>query len=127
MKTKIFDQHSEHNEWINKLLFYDVEMKIMQKRLDEAVVAELSQDNLKQIEHFQNQIFIQGKHISDLTSHIKGEEKVLQANISQNTVASDHRLIEDHAGEREQVQAFEKIFNDLRKEFNSFLSLLNKH
>jgi len=126
MKTKIFDQHSEHNEWMNKLLFYDVEMKIMQKRLDQAAAAELSQDDLKQIEHFQNQIFIQSKHITELTKHIKGEEKMLQANISQNTVASDHRRIEDHAEEREQVAAFEKIFNELRKEFNGFLSLLSK-
>ncbi len=126
MKTKIFDQHSEHNEWINKLQFYDLEMKIMQKRLDEAAAANPSKDELVKIEHFQNQIFIQGKHIADLIKHIKGEEKVLQENINHNAVASDHRLAEDHKEERDQVESFEKIFNELRKEFNGFLSTLNK-
>ncbi len=122
MKTKIYDQHAEHGEWINKLLFYGVEMKIMQKRLDDICTHQPNHETLKQVEHFQNQIIIQNANITDLTKHIKGEERILEANISANTVASDHRSTEDHSEEREMVESFEKNFNDLRKEFNKFLS-----
>lgn len=124
MKTKIYDQHSEHTEWMSKLQFYGVEMKIMQKRLDEVAADAPSPETLKQVEHFQNQIFIQSRHLTELNRHIKGEEKVLQENIAQNAVASDHRSLEDHVEEREQMEALEQIFNALRKEFNSFLITL---
>ena len=127
MKTKIYDQHVEHGEWMNKLLFYGVEMKIMQKRLDDICSKSPDQEALKQVEHFQNQIIIQSARITDLTKHIKGEEKILANNIKENVVASDHRSIEDHTEEREMVEQFEKNFNELRKEFNLFLSTQGSH
>lgn len=126
MKTKLFDQHSEHSEWMKNLEFYSVEMKIMQKRLDEVAKASPSKETLQQIEHFQNQIFIQVGHAAELSHQIKAEEKVLQEKIGENVAASDKLSAEDHAEEREKVLAFEKIVNDLRKEFNGFLSLQHK-
>lgn len=128
MKTKLYDQHTEHGEWINKLLFYGVEMKIMQKRLDDVCTKSPDQEALKQVEHFQNQILIQTANITDLTKQIKRDEKNLETSIKQNNmVASDHRSAEDHTDEREMVEGFEKNFNDLRREFNDFLSAQNKH
>jgi predicted nucleic acid-binding Zn-ribbon protein len=127
MKTKIYDQHSEHGEWLNKLLFYGVEMKIMQKRLDDASGNSADADTMKEIEHFQNQIIIQTRNITELSKHIKGDEKALEKNIAENIVAADHRSVEDHAQERDMVESFEKNFNDLRKEFNGFLSRQHKH
>ena len=126
MKTKLFDQHSEHSEWMKNLEFYSVEMKIMQKRLEEVAKASPSKETLQQIEHFQNQIFIQVGHAAELSHQIKAEEKVLQEKIGENVAASDKLSAKDHAEEREKVLAFEKIVNDLRKEFNSFLSLQHK-
>ena len=122
MKTKIYDQHAEHGEWMNKLLFYGVEMKIMQKRLDDVCTKQPDHEVLKYLEHFQNQLIIQNANITDLTKHIKGEEKLLEKNIRENAVASDHRSTEDHVEERDMVEQFEKNFNDLRQEFNKFLS-----
>jgi len=122
MKTNIYNQHSEHTEWQNKLNFYKDEVKIMENRL-----AEVSQKNTaievrKEIEHFQNQFLIQRNNISKISHHISGEEKQIQAEIKKNPVASDHRKAEDHASEREMVEGFEINFNNLRKEYNAFLS-----
>jgi DNA repair protein RadC len=126
MKTKLFDQHSEHSEWMKNIEFYSVEMKIMQKRLDEVAKASPSKETLQQIEHFQNQIFIQVRHAAELSHQIKGEEKVLQEKIRENVAASENLRAEDHTEERETVLAFEKVVNDLRKEFNTFLSQQDK-
>lgn len=123
MKTNIYNQHQEHTEWLNKLAFYKDELKLMQKRLDEVMSKNSNSEVKVKVEHFQNQLFIQEQNLSKLVHHIKREEKAIQSNIVQNPVASDHRIAEDHQEEREQVNFYEKNFTELKKEFNSFLSV----
>lgn len=122
MKTNIYDQHSEHSEWLKKLSFYTDEMSIMQKRLEDISSKNSGEEVRKEIEHFQNQIFIQTKFVDDMKKVIKLDEKVIIANINQNPVASDHRKAEDHSKERQQIESFETNFAGIRKEFNTFLS-----
>jgi len=122
MKTNIYDQHSEHTEWLKKLNFYADEMTIMQKRLEDISSKNSGEEVRKEIEHFQNQIIIQNRFVNDMKKTIKLDEKVIMANINQNPVASDHRKAEDHSEERTQIESFETNFAGLRKEFNLFLS-----
>ncbi|MGZ3932901.1 MAG: hypothetical protein ACXVPQ_02395 [Bacteroidia bacterium] len=122
MKTKLYQQHSEHAEWQNKLAFYRDEVKVMQKRLEEISQKNTATEIRKEIEHFQNQFIVQNYNISDISNHIASEEKKLQAGITRNPVAVDHRKAEDHVTERNMVTAFENNFNQLRKEYNAFLS-----
>jgi hypothetical protein len=122
MKTNIYQQHSEHTEWLNKLAFYKDELSIMQKRLDEIGAKNTANDVLKDVEHFQNQIIIQNNNVDTIKKHINREEKIIQANIAANPTASDHRKIEDHTEEREMVEGFVDNFEKIRKEYNTFLS-----
>ena len=122
MKTSIYDQHSEHTEWLKKLSFYTDEVKIMQERLEEISSKNSALEVRKEIEHFQNQLFIQTKNMDEMRRAIKLDEKVIVANISENPVASDHRKTEDHKEEREKIEAFESNFNGLRNEFKEFLA-----
>jgi len=122
MKTSIYSQHRDHSDWSSKLSFYNDEIKIMQKKLEEVSSKNTGADVRKQIEHFQNQLLIQSNNSDSLQHHIKREEKELQRNIKSNPVASDHRKAEDHAGERTMIDTFENNFNQLRKEFNAFLA-----
>lgn len=122
MKTSIYDQHSEHVEWLKKLSFYKDEVALMQKRLEEISSKNSGQEVRKEIEHFQNQIFIQSKSIDELKRHIKLDEKVIMASINQNPVASDRRKTEDHKEERDKMESFESNFSNLRIEYNLFLS-----
>jgi hypothetical protein len=121
MKTSIFQQHAEHSEWLNKLAFYHDEIDVMQKRLDEVSSKNNGHEVSKEIEHFQNQLFIQSKNLSDIRHHINREEKQIQAAIKSNPVAVDHRKTEDHSEERAMVEGFEGNFNQLRKAYNEFL------
>jgi hypothetical protein len=122
MKTSIYSQHHDHTDWLNKLSFYNDEISIMQKKLEEVNSRNTGADIRKKIEHFQNQLIIQKSNSDDLHRQIKREEKGLQDNIRKNPVASDHRTTEDHTGERTMMEGFEKNFNLFRKEFNAFLS-----
>lgn len=120
MKTKLFDQHSEHTEWINRLAFYNDEIRIMQNRLEEIVNKNTSKEILMEVEHFQNQLLIQARNIQELRRGIKSDESRVQGAILENPVASDHRLAEDHTKERQGFESFEKNFNSLWQEFKLF-------
>ncbi len=122
MKTSIYSQHHEHSGWLNKLSFYNDEITVMQKRLEEVNSKNTSLEVRKSVEHFQNQLIIHKNNSDDLRHHIQREEKELQGLIKKNPVAVDHRKTEDHAEERYNLDHFEKTFNELRKEFNAFLS-----
>jgi hypothetical protein len=122
MKTNIYTQHRDHTEWLNKLSFYNDEITIMQKKLEEVNSKNTGAEVRKSVEHFQNQLLIQKNNSSNLRHHISREEKEVQNNIVNNPVASDHRKTEDHVEERTMMDGFEKNFNQLRKEFNAFLS-----
>lgn len=122
MKTSIYSQHHDHSGWLKTLEFYNDEISIMQKRLEEVNSKNTSVDVRKSVEHFQNQLIIQKNNSDDLRRHIRREEQDLQGMIKQNPVAVDHRKAEDHTDERGKMEHFEKNFNELRKEFNTFLS-----
>ncbi len=122
MKTSIYSQHEEHTSWLNKLSFYNDEIVVMQKRLEEVNSKNTGMEVRKSVDHFQNQFIIQKNAAEDIRRHIKGEEKALQHEIKSNPVAVDHRKTDDHVDERSMVEHFETNFNALRKEFNAFLA-----
>jgi predicted nucleic acid-binding Zn-ribbon protein len=122
MKTSIYSQHYEHTEWLNVLSFYKDDIKIMQKRIEEIVQKNTANDIMAQVEHFQNQLIIQQNHIDDMRKHIEKDEQHLISSVKTNEIAVDHRKLEDHTSEREDITAFEKNFEDLRKNLNRFLA-----
>jgi hypothetical protein len=122
MKTKIYTQHTEHSEWTNKLLFFRDELDIMQKRLEEVNSRNTGAAIRAEIEHFQNQMQIQRRNIEEIREKIRLDEAHLMDEIRKNKVAADHKSKEDHTEEREMMEAFERSFESLRKEFKTFLA-----
>ncbi len=122
MKTeeKIYAQHAEHTEWISKLKFYNDEISIIKNRLGEIASKNNQKDVLAQVEHFQNQLIVQKNNIDEISHSIKMDEEALQKEVNKNPIATDHRKMEFHTKEKNDVESFEKIFNELRTEFKSF-------
>jgi hypothetical protein len=118
----IYKLHEENTARTNKLLFYKDELVILQDRLEEIVRKNNQPEVLLLAERFQNQWKIQRNNIDELMHQVKENEQHLQAEINSNPVAVDHRKVEFNEKEREAVEAFEKVFNDLREEFNKFAS-----
>ena len=123
METKkIYELHEEHKEWLNNLAFYKDEIKVMQNRISEVATKNSSADVLKQIEHFQNQLIVQRNNIDELCHSIKDHENYLENRVNENPTAVDHRKVNDHPKMRDNYTAFDKVFNELRKELNTFLA-----
>ncbi|MGZ3862176.1 MAG: hypothetical protein ACXVPN_11680 [Bacteroidia bacterium] len=123
MKTteKIYDQHAENGEMMQKLFFYKDEIGIMQKRVEEVAGKNSSNEVLAKVEHFQNQLIVQRNNVDVLKHKVAKYEQTLIDNIKANPVAIDHREVSNHSAEREEILAFEKNFNELRAELNKFL------
>ena len=69
MKTeKVYTQHEENKQWMNSLLFYTDEVKIMQGRLEEVASKNTSKEIMAQVEHFQNKLIINRESI-DILKH----------------------------------------------------------
>jgi hypothetical protein len=123
METKkIYDLHREHVEWLSKLSFYADEIKIMDRRIAEVVTKNNQKDILAEAEHFQNQLILQKEQIDILRHDIKKHEVVIETNIDANPIASDRRKLPDHKEQSAKMEMFEKIFTELRREFEKFLA-----
>lgn len=121
-KKTIYQLHEEHKTWLNMLLFYKDELSIMTNRVAEIAKKNTSKEVLSMVERFQNQLIIQRDQIDILSHEIRGHESVLEAAVKENPTAIDHQKFPDHPQQREKVEIFEKMFNDLRAEMIRFLS-----
>ena len=118
----IYKQHEENTEWLKKLDFYKDEISILKGRLEELATKNNAQDVLAEVEHFQNQFIIQRNNIDEIAHQVREHEQSLLEEIKSNPVAVDHRKVEYHAVEQDLVNSFEKVFNEVREDFNKFSS-----
>ena len=116
----VYDLHSEHVAWLQQTGFYRDELTIMGRRLSEVASRNNSKEIQVQVEHFQNQLIIQRNQLDYLHHNIKQEENQVEDNIRQNPTAADHRKMDDHVKLRDDVEIFDKIFKELRRELNEF-------
>ena len=114
--------HGEHNEWISKLSFYNDDLVVMRKRLEEVLKKNNSKEFLSTLEHFQNQIILQQEQIDHLKKEINEDEMVIEKSVKNNPVASDHRRMNDHPEHRYKIARFEEIFRTTRREQMDFLA-----
>ena len=120
-KKHLSDLHFDHQLWLSELGFYEDELKIYQARLDEVAAKNTKTEVGKQIEHFQNQFFIQRKAMSDVKHIIKAEKNKLTDYAMQHPVAIDHVLFDNHTAMKENVDTFKNIYGDVKTEFRNFL------
>ncbi|HEU4789345.1 MAG TPA: hypothetical protein VFS71_06650 [Flavobacterium sp.] len=118
----IYELHEEHKTWLNKLLFYKDELKIMDNRILEVAKKNTSKEVQSLADHFNNQLIIQKEQIDILTHDIKSHELYLDAVAIDNHKDINNQNFVDHKKHRESIAIFEKLFKDLRDELIDFLS-----
>jgi hypothetical protein len=94
----------------------------MKVRLDEVALKNTSFEARQGIEHFQNQFDIQEKNIHDLRHKIDEHVHLMgsDAQTHQGKVEQDHKEAEIQL--MDQYAQLEKVINEVRHEFNYFLS-----
>ena len=112
-KESIYKLHEENTIWLNKLDFYKDDLQILKDRLQEIAAKNSSKEVLAEVEHFQNQFYIQQNNMDNITHAIKINEKELMELIKSNPVAADRKKADCHEKEHDLVVTFEKNFKNL--------------
>ena len=119
---KIEVLHAEHREWLNKIDFYQDDLKIMRHRLEEVAARNTDKSLMAKVEHFQNQFVIQRNELDEMKHAIHQSESSIAHNIAQNGTAVNRRSMPDDQTMRDRMAQFEKLFLQLRVELMSFLA-----
>lgn len=129
MATKhiyLSDLHFDHKIWTNTLHFYKQELGIYDGYLMEVATRWTDKDVKAELEHFQNQFYIQNNELDTLIHDIKLHEEELVKFAKDHEVAIDHIYFDDHAQKhgatQERVDTFVKIYEELKTDFKGFLA-----
>jgi hypothetical protein len=113
---------NDHPQWIKRIEFYEDELKILNKRLEEIVQKNNGHSVMAEVEHFQNKFIVHQNQVDLLRRSIRNHN---------TKAAEDSRA---HAGKIKTIVALEheelnlkmddedKLFQETRSEFNKFLS-----
>ena len=120
--NKINIEHFKNlnSDCLRGIEFYKQELGILNTRLEEIAKGNTSREAAEGIEHFQNQFIIHRNQLDKLRHSLNANEHEISLQLQKSTVfvnattATEHQILFDH------YRTEEKIFNDLRREFNQF-------
>ncbi|REE82781.1 hypothetical protein BX611_0051 [Lutibacter oceani] len=125
METAIIynsDLYFEHKQWRRELFFWEDEIKSFKNRLSELVNRWTDKKVLAQLEHYQNQFFIQESIIDKFQEDIIAHETNIAAHFKKGEDVLDQPLVKKHIEFRNHMDTQRRIYTDLKKEFYRFLS-----
>jgi chromosome segregation ATPase len=122
VKRHLNDLHFDHQEWLNRLRFYKDEIHIFERRLEDIVKRNTTQEVMAELEHFQNRYIREREMIDELRHDIKQHENFLERETSERPTAVDHRLFGDHGELRERMETFERLYGELKHELHRWLA-----
>lgn len=121
-KEQLVEMKSEHDQWQNKLKFYRDEIKQFNEHLGNIATPGAPRETMATVEHFQNQ-FIRQREVLDIIRHeFKQHENLIERLEMNGNAESEQNIQKLHTLQREKLDQFEKIFHELRGEFNVFLN-----
>ncbi len=112
----------ECNTWREKLRQYRDEFSKDKTKLQDAASQPLSKDQLRDVEHLHNQFHIQLINIHDLKHAIKTHEQKMSYEKNVNNGMISGETLAQHENLLDQYQALDNTLQDLRTEFDGFLS-----
>jgi hypothetical protein len=115
------DLHNDQREWLNALTFYKEDVAILEHRLEDIARRNTHQEVMAELEHFQNRFIREREVIDELRHDIKQEENMLEKEMRDHPVAIEHRYFTDHTELRDRYQTFEKLYRELKQEFQQWL------
>lgn len=120
--TNVSHCGTDHSHWLKDLDFYDEEMDTLEKRLLEIASKNNGHEVMAGVEHFQNQFIVQRNNIDQLQHDIHAHDKTVAIEAQEHAGKMKLAEADHHIKLKDQFTSFEKVFNDLRHEFNGFLS-----
>ena len=109
-----------NNDWLRGLEFYKQEITILKKRLEEIAGDNTGQEASEQIEHFQNQLIIYREHFDELKHLIHINNLDIEKQLVKTEPFVESSTVDEHNKLTEGYLTEEKMFNQMRHEFNRF-------
>jgi len=113
---------AEHSSWLRGIEFYNDEIRIMKHRLEEVSVKNTGLEVKIDVEHYQNQFMLQETNLNHLKHDINNHFKHMENDVEVHAQHLANSTIAEHDAMRDKYMTLEKIINELRHEFNRFLS-----
>lgn len=120
--TYLYDLHQNYKNWLNELALANDEIEHFRANLEKVVVANNKTEITARAEQFQNQFITHLNELQILRHDIKAAENVIEKNVTDNPVAADHRKMEVDATLEDRMSQFQKLFKDLKTDYNGFLA-----
>ena len=114
--------HAENAEWLGRLKYFEDELAKLDTRLGEILSKNNSREVSAMIEHFQNQFIRQKEVIHGLKHHTRRDDQGIAMAENVPAQSSDGRMLPDHRYLRDNVETFERIYADLKSEFEHFIA-----
>ncbi|CAN5900864.1 hypothetical protein BH11BAC4_BH11BAC4_17680 [soil metagenome] len=111
-----------HAGWLRSLDFYETELDILEGRLAEVTIKNTALDAREPAEHFQNQFIVQRNNIDKLKHAIHEHAHLVYEDIKEHVGRVQEKRVEEHAKIEGEVMQFEKVINELRHEFNTYVA-----
>ena len=111
---------SLHSDAVRGLDFYGMEIDILQERLAEIALKNTALVVQEQVNHFQNQLIIHSAVIKTLKHSLLENSKKIETEVLVLAGFADAIDIEENEDLYQDYVTEEKIFNELRHEFNRF-------
>ncbi|HYH15532.1 MAG TPA: hypothetical protein VD794_09935 [Flavisolibacter sp.] len=124
VQTDISQLNAETADWRQILRNYRHEFSECKRLLEENCKQPLSKEQLRDVEHFDNQFHIQLINIHDVKQAIKTHERRIQLEQSQNDTVSE-QTYEEHERLLSEFLSLESTLQELRLEFNNFINATN--
>lgn len=113
---------AEHSSWLRGIEFYNDEIRIMKHRLEEVSSKYTNVDVKKDVEHYQNQFMVQETNLNHLKHDINNHFKHMEQDVEVHAQHLSNHTLAEHDAMRDKYITLEKIINELRHDFNRFLS-----
>ncbi|TYQ00243.1 hypothetical protein C7447_101853 [Tenacibaculum adriaticum] len=125
MKTQTVynsDLHFEHTLWKDQLLFWIDELSSFEKRLEEISKRWTDKSVLAELDHFQNNFIIHKEKVSKMIKEINAHEQNMANHYKANEDVINKNFYKLHLNFRDKMETQHHIYNDLKKDFFSFLT-----
>lgn len=118
----LYELHKIYQTWLNELALASDELAYFKLNLEKIVVANTKVEVTSRVEQFQNKFIAHLNELQELKHAVNEAEKKIEENIKSNLVAVDHRKEEMNPQLQERMQQFQKLFAELKTEYNQFLA-----
>jgi seryl-tRNA synthetase len=113
---------SEQSSWLRGIEFYQDEITIMRKRLSEVSDANTARELKKRVEQFQNQFEVHEEQLKKLKHAVNNHAIRISNDFENHHGQFERETIVEHDTLRDDYVNTEKLFNEMRHDFNRFLS-----